>query len=216
LPSISGWLARIDLQLSRPESNSQSMDVLHGAISGVNESGLELQHPLVGSMKIDWNQIRRITPVLRGTSFPIEQRPRHVGNQLRDDFQHPEPEGPQLRFDFNLPSQPTGPCMLGLKLIDLEPAGTETLRASPTLKELREGNLATLVFLNGKSLGSLNDRISVWSTSTDPQQVRVPIDTKMLQVGMNFVELKQSPARRDATRFDDFELLSLTLDVEAP
>ena len=216
LPSITGWLARIDLQLSHPESNSQSLDVLHGAISDVNERGLELQHPLVGPMKIDWDQIRRVTPAFRGTSYPIELRPRHVGNQLRDDFQRPEPDGPQLRFGFHLPSQPTGPCMLGLKLLDLEPAGPETLRASPTLKELREGNLATLVFLNGKSLGRLNDRISFWSTSSDAQQIRIPIDPKMLQVGMNAIELKQSPARRDATRFDDFELLSLTLDVEAP
>lgn len=211
-----GYLARIDLQLQRSSSTPSTLDSLQGAITAIREGGLELQHPLLEPVRIGWDQVRRITPLFRGTSYPLELRVRHLGNSLRDDFQHPEPEGPRLKSLFELPSRHVGNGMLTFTLRDLEPSGPDTLRASPALADLRDGYLATVVYLNGKLLCRLNDRISTWSTSSEPQRIRVPVAASFLLEGTNSLELRQQSARRDETLFDDTEVLSISFDRQEP
>ncbi len=211
-----GYLARIDLQLQRSSSTPSTLDSLQGAITAIREGGLELQHPLLGLVRIGWDQVRRIRPLFRGTSYPLELRARHIGNSLRDDFQHSEPEGPRLKSLFGLPSRHVGNGMLTFTLRDLEPSGPDTLRASPVLADLRDGYLATVVYLNGKLLCRLNDRISTWSTSSEPQRIRVPVAASFLLEGTNSLELRQQSARRDETLFDDTEVLSISFDREEP
>ncbi len=211
-----GYLARIDLQLQRSSSTPSTLDSLQGAMTAIREGGLELQHPLLGLVRIGWDQVRRITPLFRGTSYPLELRVRHLGNSLRDDFQHPEPEGPRLKSLFGLPSRHVGNGLLTFTLRDLEPSGPDTLRASPVLADLRDGYLATVVYLNGKLLCRLNDRISTWSTSSEPQRIRVPVAASFLLEGTNSLELRQQSARRDETLFDDTEVLSISFDREEP
>ena len=212
--SISGWIARIKLQGQSGNASGSIEDVLRGAIVAADVEGLEFDHALVGRRRIEWVRVRQIEPLFVGTSRLWETGPRHLGSRPRDDFQHAAPEGIRLTISATIDAVPRGNCFLSLWASDLEPAGLQTLRASPTLRDLREGFFATSVFVNGTLIGRLNDFSSQWGSRASPIRIRLPLASPLLRVGANEIEFRQAASRTDATSFDDCELRDIALECE--
>ncbi len=213
---VSGWIVRIKLQGQRSNSSDATEDVLQGAIVAADSEGLEFEHSLVGRRRIEWARLRQIEPLFVGSSLLLETGPRHLGTRPRDDFQQAAPEGIRLAVTATIDAVPSGPCYLSLLASDLEPAGPETLRASPTLRDLGDGFFTTSVFVNGKLIGNLNDFTSQWSSKTTPVRIRLPLPSALLRRGANEIEFRQAASRADATSYDDCELRNIALECERP
>ena len=222
-PSISRWepvvgeFARIDLvpDMSCSFGGIEEPFWIRSAILRATDEGLMVQHSLLGKITIRWEMIRRITPLFTGSYQLLDPGPRHPGNGNRESFSRVEPDGTELSLSFALVEKQLGlPTFLSADIAELIPSGPDTLKATPFLDDVRNGFLATQVWLNGEVIGTLNQLVKVRSLANDPQRVRMSLPTRLLKVGNNSIEVRQTSAKDDPTSFDDCELRAIAVEIE--
>gem|GEM_PF-2883915 len=214
--SLQDWIAgthcRIVLQGQQLIPERVSFDTLHGVITSLHEESFDITHATGTRLRFDWGTLQQVEPLFVGKSCLIGVGTRHLGNTARDDFSRPQPDG--LTWRLAVPEfLPAGDIILSVTVADLIPAGSQTLRGTPFLKDVRSGFLATKVFVNGRDVGSLNERTSVANRVGDPVRVQMPLARHYFRRDANVIEIRQTAARDDSTQFDDCELQNVTLEV---
>lgn len=210
---ISGAFCRIYLQPQQLGPEQCHLDILTGAITAIDASGIEIAHPTNARLRLDWPLIRRIEPTGSTAARLIGIGTRHLGNSTRREFKHAAPDGIEWKMQIAGPI-PKGTLSLSITASDLIPAGPQTLRGTPFLQEVRAGLLATKVFVNGTEVGTLNEFTSTPNWIGEPTRIVMPLDRQHLRSDSNVIALKQTSARGDATTFDDCELSNVMLEVK--
>ncbi len=214
---VSGLYCRIQFQ-SPAAWQSQPRDVIFAAIQSATKDSLHVEHPLFGRLEFHWDEIRQVEPLFDGTCLSIDPRTHHLGDEVREHFRKPLPDGNALRGEFEL-DDVTGNVagqtfQFVIEVDNLEPSGPKTPPGTPFLKDLHEGFLITELFINGKKVDVLNRHI-VYRTSTDGmQRIRVPVPPGVLKPGRNWYRLRQQSSRSDPDDFDDCEVGRIQLWVK--
>ncbi len=224
------WIARIKLapEVSCARFGEVDGGWLRARIDGVTPWGLAVTHPLLGICRLPWKTLRRIEPLAFGDMRMLDAGPRHLGNGIREDFSAQQPVGTELSLEWRYPDRSSRPGSLNSELKDglsvfltldaaeLIPSGPGTLSASPFLKTVREGFLATRVEVNGKRIGTLNEQVSIHCPAHAPRRIRMRIPRAVLRTGVNKLRFRQTPAPDDATSFDDCEIRSIAIEKGFP
>ena len=205
-----GWSAEVTFR-HWADHPYQPGDRLRVKLLSADAEALVMFHLWLGQVTIPWSQIDAIEPEYLGRSQILSPAARHLGNQFRPAFRHKKPMGTTWQGEFSLKER-SGSAFLRIEVAELEPAGPDTPPASRFLSELRQGHLGTEVFLNGESLGRLNDRISARSPS--PAILRLAIPANLLRPGKNAWRIEQHPLSHQSKEFDDCELGPITLQIE--
>ena len=213
--SIDGVIARIVLYPPSDVPQAEA-DVLHAAIRNVAEAALEIEHPVLGTLRLPFEQIERIEPEFIGTRIGLGNGPYHLGDELRPRFQHPAPEGARLEGTFELETPPSGEIDFAADVSELEPSGPGTPRGSRFLTELREGGLLTELWINNTRVGALNHQIDSRTRAGAPERFRLRIPRELLRRGSNEWRIEQRPARGDAASFNDCEVQGIALEIRRP
>ncbi len=213
-PSPLGWSAEVRFQ-RYADHPSQPGDRLSAMLLSADEDSLTMFHPWLGTIAVPWEEIDRIEPRFLGRSLILSPDVRHLGDQTQASFRSKRPIGSAWRGAFSLDDVP-GRAFLRIEAAELEPAGPETPPGSRYLSELRRGFLGTEVFLNGQSLGRLNDRISKKSPASSPESLRLEVPQNVLKPGKNTWRIEQRPLSKEGNEFDDCELGPVVLEMEVP
>jgi hypothetical protein len=210
-----GWAA--DVTFARwVDHPYQPGDKLSVTILAADADTLSFSHPWLGKVSIPWEQMDFIQPRFFGRSLVLAPDARHLGNQFQSRFRNSKPQGPAWSGEFVLEDADFGSAFLRLAMAEVEPSGSQTPPGSRYLSELRNGSLGTEVFLNGKSLGRLNDLITRRSPVESPETLQLPIPANVLRTGKNTWRIEQSPLRINSKEFDDCELGPIVLEIEQP
>jgi hypothetical protein len=212
---VTGWIARIELQAA-PGALPGDCDWLVGALQSADEKTIALEHAWLGRLEFDPSAIRRLEPLFLGTRLEIEPAVSHLGDEIREEFRCPVPDGPRLERTFRLAASPAGPAFIRLETDNLEPAGPKTPAWSEFLTDLRAGHLLTEVFVNEQRVDDLNRHLDSRLPASRPGWLRIAVPAKLLKAGENRIRLEQRPARNDPRNFDDCELSNITLEIEEP
>lgn len=199
----------MDLLTDRPECLSERWT---GTIVDVDENQILLHQPLIGSISLQWAEIRRINPRFFGRSLLVDGRRFHLGNSIRSDFQRQLPDGTDVHCEIILDEIPEGKCNLALEVAELEASGVGAPPASPFLAELRDGSLTTEVFVNDQRVGDLNSQIRFKATALNPERVDLAIPSNLLKIGRNSIRLQQRSKKDSPREFDDCEVGNIRLE----
>lgn len=210
--TLTGWQAELTFQRFA-DHPSHFADRLTGTILAADAHSLTLAHPQLGTHKISWDKLDFIEPKFFGQSWILSPEQKHLGNETRTDFLHPNAEGSQWQGEFELESAPSAAAFLRIRAAELEPAGQGTPPGSLHLAELRNGGLGTEIVLNGTSLGRLNDQMIRKANRDSPDEIRLAIPPSLLKPGRNTWLIRQSPMRSEPEEFDDCELGPIVLEV---
>jgi hypothetical protein len=180
----------------------------------VDADSITLHHPLLGTITVPWGEVDFIEPRFFGRAKVLSPDVRHLGNQVQPGFPHEQPLGTAWDGEFLLKNAPAGSAFLRFRAAELEPAGRMTPPGSRYLSELRSGLLGTEVFLNGQSLGRLNDGISRRTPVDSPQSIRLPIPRHLLASGQNWWRIEQTSLGKTHKEFDDCEIGPIVLELE--
>jgi hypothetical protein len=216
---VAGKLAQIDLvpDASCAIGGLEERFWIRSAIRQATVDGLVTHHPLLGDVTVGWKVIQRITPLFEGSYQLIDAGPRHLGNGYRESFIRVEPHGTELALKFQLKKEQMAlPTFISADIAELIPSRIGTLKATPFLDEVRNGFLATQVFLNGDLIGMLNDLITIQSPTTEPERVRMLLPARLMKIGKNTIHIRQTSAKHDVASFDDFEIRAMAVEVEHP
>lgn len=214
-PWLAGTYCRVRLQGLSLGPERVAFDELTGAITAVTADGIELTQACGQLCRIEWDMVRQIEPYFAGSSRLLGLGTRHLGNATRHDFTRPNTDG--ISWKLPLPSDfPAGELSLSLTVADLIPSGPRTLRGTPHLAAVREGFLATKLFINGRFAGSLNERTSAQNSIDDPARLVLPLDRTLLRATGNEIEFRQTPAQSNDALFDDCELSNIVLQARPP
>ena len=221
-PKVSRWepvvgdFARIDLvpDMSCSFGGIEEPFWIRSTILRATDEGLMVQHSLLGKITIRWDMIRRIAPLFAGAYQLLDPGPRHLGNGIRESFSRVEPDGTELSLSFALvEKQLAMPTFLSADIAELIPSGPDTLKVTPFVDDVRNGFLVTQVLLNDEVVGTLNQLIKVRSLAADPQRVRMSLPARLLKVGKNTIEVRQTSAKDDPASFDDCELRAIAVEI---
>lgn len=213
--SVKGWIAAIETQPFSSAKPTESADLLQGAVVGLTSEVCVVEHCLLGKLDIPWKSVRKIRPAYFGMSLSIEARPCHFGQEVKSALQMPVPAGVQFSRTFSLQEVPTGTAYLTLVATDLEPAGPGT-REHPWLQALRDGELTSELWLNGRRMVVLNAEISGKGLPRQPQRLRIKLPQESLLAGKNVAEVRLMPSRSELGEYDNWEMTDLRLEVEMP
>lgn len=214
--AIEGNVVRVRLRSERSRP-PQPADWLIAAFQGSDNEVLRFAHPLLGEFGLHWATIRDLEPIFSGEYRLLDARDHHLGDELRDDFRCPLPEGPNVTWSFESKTQPADAIVFSIDVDELEPAGPGTPTESPYLNQLRSGHLVTAVYLNGTPIGDLNRHIRYRRGLDDGwQRIRITLPTKLVREGQNDLSLKQRPLQNDPEDYDDFEMRRPTLEFGIP
>ena len=206
-----GVVASVEMQpfVDRPECQPEKWTV---TITRIDSKYLIAQHSLVGELKFNWSDVRRVEPLFVGQSLLVDARRFHLGNSIRTDFHRHLPDGTEIRGDFDLPAIPSGQPYISLDVAELEAASPEAPPASPFLAQLRAGRLVTEVFVNEQKIGYLNQLIRFKARAQTPDRIRLPVPRDLLKPGRNTFRLQQQPLEPDGHEFDDGEVGNLRFE----
>jgi hypothetical protein len=214
-PPVSGVVAQIQIRDVSAAPHAQP-ELLTAAIESATPEGVTWSHPLLGRQTWPWARSRKIEPMFAGNYQLLFPGIRHLGDEIRPRFRRPHPSGHLMSVTFQLDELPSTPVFVSLSVAQLEPAGPHTPPGRPFLDELRAGHLGTYLSINGRPLGSLNERINFRTDVDEPDRLRIPVPLDTLKVGENEIEIKQHPSTKDATDFDDCEVSRIALEIESP
>lgn len=206
-----GAVVRIEGQsfADRPDCAS---DQWYVTIRHADSKQLFVQHPLIGEMRFQWSEVRRIEPLFYGESLLIDARQFHLGNSIRMDLARQQPDGTEFRGQFDLQHIPVGQPYFSLKVAELEAGGPDAPIATPFLADLRAGRLVTEVLINDQRVGDLNSLIRFKSPSQSPQRLRLAVPRDLLHGGVNSFVIRQHPLK--VREYDDGELGNIHLEFD--
>ena len=211
--SVTGWWARIELAGTEAQP-MEDADWIWAALQSSTEEQLVLEHPALGRLTLPRERIRRIEPLFCGTRLGLEPGVRHLGDEIREGFRQPLPDGIEWQSIATLDQVPAGDAYFAVDAAELEPASSTTPRDRPLLSQLRAGHLRTELWVNGKLVEDLNRHVGSVVPSSRPVRLRIAIPDKLLKIGDNEIRLLQKPGSDLPSNYDDCELGNVALEFE--
>lgn len=177
-------------------------------VGGMRQTYLE--HPWLGPRFpiADGVSIRVMS---RGTWRWLYPGTFHLGDEIRDDLQPKVPEGTYKSGQWTMTAVPGQPMYLSVEVVDLEPSGFDTPDSQPFMSSLRRGELISELWVNGHSLGQLNDWLTWRPRPDDPARIRIRIPREFLLVGRNSWEIRQHPDN-ESGGYDDAQFGRIALE----
>ncbi len=216
-PPVSGVMAKIEVRDLSTARNSPP-EFLIAALESATPEAITCTHPLLGQLNWPWARIQEIEPRFAGDYRLLFPGIRHLGDEVREQFRRPRPDGQLLSVSFSLEELPETAVFITLRVAQLEAAGPQTPPGSPFLEDLRAGQLTTTLSINGHSLGTLNERINFRVDVDKPDRLRIPVPVEVLRVGDNTLEIRQRPGKTSTSAiadFDDCEISRISLEIES-
>lgn len=178
---------------------------LTAALIAADRQNWTIEHPLLGKRTIPTHVIRSWTPLVIGRRRLLWTGPFHMGTKFVPEFGRSAPDGKAFRNSFALGNE-VRDARLVLEIDGIERTDSQ----SPFAAHLREGRLASELWVNGKRISSLND----WFAGMPAQAktVQVPLPAGVLKVGDNVIEIRQTPGPNADIDFDEIEIANLFLD----
>jgi len=171
-----------------------------------------IEHPLLGRIALRTGDVARRFDDFLPTWQWLHPQAVHLGNNVQPEFVVPMPVGTSLGGTLTLSRQPSH-AAISLDAVGLEPCGPGTPSTQPFLTELQSGALRTELFINGEPVGDWNSRLTYRPRPGFPARLRLSIPRERLRQGENTWEIRQQPARYDATEFDDCELSRIVFEA---
>lgn len=173
-----------------------------------------VEHPLLGQFRIANGDIdHRIATFPRRWQW-LHLFAGHLGNNIEPDYQQPRPQGTRLSGTLTLIVPPTGATALSLDAVGLEPCGSGTPSTERFLSELQSGALRTELWINDERIGDWNSLLANRPRPGHAARLRLRVPPEHWHAGHNIWEIRQSPARGDATEFDDCELSRIAFESD--
>ena len=206
--SFSGPLVHVSWNGS-PGDPLESPDELEAMLLSVDERWIQLFSPALGKIQLPKNVIRRLEPQGVFNRLVLDPWPYHLGNRFDPELDPPLPDGATLEHRFELNTIPSGAVslvldVLGVVGVDGTPAHSERVKA---------GHLRTVVELNDRRIGDLNDLITTLNTSR--QRVRMGLPPGLLQRGLNTIRFSQIGTPDDPDVRENLSILSMSLEWSA-
>jgi hypothetical protein len=200
--SLTGRVVRVELQ---PLADRLDLpgDRLTGALGGVSEGWLHLEHALAGRLAIPLQAVRRVESVHLG-----EYRVLAVGETV--DGLLAEHAG-----NFPLSRVPESAVTISVEVSGLEPSGPRTPPGSPRLKSLRQGMGTTEVYVNERGIGVLNELTSRWTLPGEFETLRLPVPREWLRPGKNTWSIRSAEGGK-STNESRLRAIALELPPEIP
>lgn len=172
-----------------------------------------VDHPLLGRIPLmNHDDVQRRIPLGRRSWRWLHPSPIHLGNNIVDEYQSPLPQGTSIGGIIELTAPPSGPVILSLDAVGLEPRGDGTLSTQPFLAQLQAGRLRTELVLNGELIGDLNARLAHRPPPGQAVRLTMSISADRWRTGRNEWLIRQQPAGDDPAEFDDCELSRIALE----
>jgi len=213
---LAGWWVRLDWQ-PRFGERLEEPGGLSGVLQEVTESDVVVRHPWLGRLSIPLPLVERVTPLWLGRRREIDPSTRHLGNNTRTGWRIATPEGTIRKWSVDLTGddlQGSAP-VVALTVHELEPSGGDWARQGAFHEELAKGGLLTELWINNQRVTDLNRWLDRPATADNPARLRIPIDPGLVKVGVNSLELRQTPAVQSKTEFDDIEFWDLAWEQPA-
>ncbi|HEY1860791.1 MAG TPA: hypothetical protein VGG61_10575 [Gemmataceae bacterium] len=181
-------------------------DDLEGVVAKLDDNKVVLRHPLLGDLPIERSRCHRLRRLFYGQRLELDNGSHHLGEKDRivPDLQPARAEGPSLSKSFRLESVPSKARFV-VSVVHLKGTGDGIGPA------LDRGDLRTEVWVNNERVDYLNrlvDRDQPW-----PQRLSVVIPKKLLRVGDNVLELRQTP-EAGTNHFEKCGVAELLIETE--
>lgn len=209
---VSGVMSR--LEFTPLAGDPVDADFLQAAVVQCDAHHVTAEHPYFGRLQIPTTELHSLEPQFSGTTWLLDAGPRHLGDEVRNDFLRPIAEGSSWRATFKLDSMPTRSIDFRVDAVDLEPNGVKAPE-SPFREELRRKFLLTELFLNGQKVDDLNHFVNSRATTEFPVRIQVPLPSRWLKVGDNEIKLVQKSRQTEPGDFDDAEFSQMTVEMQA-
>ncbi len=200
---VAGPLVRVE---GKDDRGIEGPDRLEGALIELTASRFVLDAPYVGRVTFGWDAIDRLVPLGQGNLLMLDPTAHHLGDQPIPELTPVLPESDRLELEFPLASVPPGKTALRLDVVDVE----GDVEGGRFTDAIRRGELVTEVVLNGKSLGTLNERVK--TSNKAPERLRIEIPEGLLLAGPNRLELVQKGRADEPTYRDDLGILGIALE----
>lgn len=181
-------------------------DYLEGAVAGLTDERLLLDHPRLGRLALRREALVRLDVLYEGRRREIEAAFHHLGDELRPELEVIAPDGPRWELRFDVAALPVGAAWLALSVVGLEGQG------SPFAPADENSPLRTDVVVNGRRLDYLNRH--VLGTPVAGVRIRLPLPPDALRQGENRLAFEQAPSADDPTEYDDFGLWGVAIEED--
>jgi hypothetical protein len=173
-----------------------------------------VEHPVLGPIRLSRGDIDHRIATHPRTWQWLHPTAVHLGNNIEQDYDQPLPQGTRLSGTFDLTKLPTGATTISLDAVGLEPSGPGTPATERFLPELQAGGVRTELWINDQRVGDWNSLLRSRPPIGQPAHLRLSIPPTAWRLGRNTWEIRQQPAREDATEFDDCELARIAVELE--
>ncbi len=209
---LTGCVVHVELQppADRPDVSGGRFT----AVLGAGESDwLPFEHPLWGNLAVPRSAVRSLEFCFAGDWLVLAAREISWENPIDGRLTTEQASPARIEGTFELASSIADPAVFSLEQSGLEPSGPLTPPGSPTLHDLRRGNLATELLINDTLVAKLNDLTSTWSLPGEFQQLRLRLPNGILRPGQNTWKIERRTPRRSRGRNADCTLRMLSLEL---
>ena len=240
--SIRGWIGTLELQ---PPAAMLEPDRLQVAWRSADRNQIQVEHPYLGSISVPLDRLSRWQPEFFGRRICLSVGAVHLGDQLRLDWSHPEPDGQGLKTAWK---EPTAIQQENWRLVceltdnsreleqrprgassDSPPSPTLSARAlsapvRPLNPLIRPGQAARIwsqsryqPFLNGRPVITPADAGQLEPVGPRRWRWTLSISPRLIREGENRLDflMQEQPAGATSHDLQDLELHDLRLEVES-
>jgi hypothetical protein len=181
-------------------------DELEGVVGKLDDSRMILRHPHLGDLPIERSRLHRLRRLFYGQRLELDNGSHHLGEKDRTvpGLQPARAEGESLSKTFRLEAVPTTVRFV-VSVVHLKGAGDGIGPA------LERGELRTDVSVNNERVDYLNRLVD--RDQPRPQRLSVVIPKKLLRVGDNVLELRQTP-EAGTDHFEHCGVADLLIETE--
>ena len=197
---------------SDPNADGRDWDRVEGVLLSVTDQTLVLDLPFTTSapaLILPRAQVRSLRPLGRAWRWVLDRHPRHIGNDLRPDYDPPMPQGKTADFAFTL--DPDFKVNEPIRLV-IDSQGVESETKGEFSDLVRDKGMRANVLVNGKPLDYLNRHIVTDPSADAVDHVRLTIPGGWLKPGENQIRIDQTSVSDNPTNIDDWLLLRIALE----
>ncbi|WP_435015738.1 hypothetical protein TA3x_003289 [Tundrisphaera sp. TA3] len=209
---IDGLLIRVAWR-SAPGVDPGDLDRVEGALIALADDAMTVATPYAGDLVIPRDRLEQVEILGQGTRMVLDATAHHLGNEASRKpplLDPPLPEGGVLERSFVLEAVPDRPAFLVLDVVQVVGEANHIEFSA----WVRAGEIRTSALVNGQKVDYLNRHITTHNET--PERIRLPIPPGLLRAGENRVRIEQAGKKTDPGEFDDFGLLMMALEFDAP
>jgi hypothetical protein len=204
---VEGMLVRAECRAAG-SGRVRELDVLEGALVAVTDSEISIATPYAGVIALPRERMVRMEWLGHSRRLMLDPYSHHLGDRIVTDLDPPQPEGGAYELPFDLRQVPEAPAHLVIDVVQV--VGESGDENSDRIKN---GELLTRVYLNGKSFDTLNHHVR--NKNEAPERIRIPIPRGHLVAGRNLIRFEQIGTKENPAKRDNLGLLGIALEFES-